>query len=304
MNFIVYKTTNLINGKIYVGVHRTNPDIEDGYIGMGVSKRDRKKNKKGFPRAVEKYGYENFKREILATFPDTEEGEKAAFDMEEEIVTPEFVKRPDTYNLVPGGRFSVYYANRKPIAQYTLDGKFIRVWDCIKDAEQSLGLTSISNCVLRVTRYAGDYQWRYYTGCDADIEPTETKEKTVYQFDMQGNLVKTWKSVSEASKIFPNSHSARVAINNCCLKITRQSFGYYWSYKNKFEYKPKGTAVAKYNDEGVFLESYSSIKEAAEANKIKTPTNIYNAISGKQKRCGGFRWRYFYGNKDNIKPLK
>ena len=25
--YIVYKTTNLINGKIYVGVHRTNVDI-------------------------------------------------------------------------------------------------------------------------------------------------------------------------------------------------------------------------------------------------------------------------------------
>lgn len=52
MNYIVYKTTNLINGKVYVGVHRTNPDIFDGYIGCGVSHKDKKKNKKGFPKAV------------------------------------------------------------------------------------------------------------------------------------------------------------------------------------------------------------------------------------------------------------
>ena len=84
---------------------------------------------------------------------------------------------------------------------------------------------------------------------------------------------------------------------------THQSFGYYWSYKNKFEYHPVGTAVAKYSDDGTFIESYSTIKEAAAANNINTPTNICHAISGKQKRCGGFRWRYFYGNKDNIKPL-
>ena len=56
-------------------------------------------------------------------------------------------------------------------------------------------------------------------------------------------------------------------------------------------------------DDGTFIESYSTIKEAAAANNINTPTNICHAISGKQKRCGGFRWRYFYGNKDNIKPL-
>ncbi len=49
MNYIVYKTTNKINGKIYVGVHRTNPDIFDGYIGCGVSHKDKKKkNLKGF----------------------------------------------------------------------------------------------------------------------------------------------------------------------------------------------------------------------------------------------------------------
>ena len=56
MNYIVYKTTNKINGKIYVGVHRTNPDIFDGYIGCSVSKKDRKnKINKGFPAAVKKY---------------------------------------------------------------------------------------------------------------------------------------------------------------------------------------------------------------------------------------------------------
>ena len=55
MKYIVYKTTNLINGKIYIGVHRTNPDIFDGYIGCGVTRKDKKKKtKKGFPKAVQK----------------------------------------------------------------------------------------------------------------------------------------------------------------------------------------------------------------------------------------------------------
>jgi hypothetical protein len=34
--YIVYQTINLVNNKIYIGVHRTNPDIFDGYIGNGV----------------------------------------------------------------------------------------------------------------------------------------------------------------------------------------------------------------------------------------------------------------------------
>lgn len=52
--FYVYKTTNLINGKIYVGAHSTYL-IEDGYMGSG----------KGIKAAIKKYGRSNFKRELL-----------------------------------------------------------------------------------------------------------------------------------------------------------------------------------------------------------------------------------------------
>lgn len=303
MKYIVYKTTNIINGKIYVGVHRTNPDIFDGYIGCGVSYKDKKKNIKGFPKAVLKYGYENFKRETLFIYPDTEEGMLAAYAKEAEIVNIEFVKSKQTYNLVVGGKCSLYTVIKKKIAQYTLDGKFVRTWDSIQEAEDALGLMSISANLIGKSKYCGNFIWKYYTADDTDIEPVIPKEKTVYQFDLQGNLIKVWKSVSEASLQFSNHVAARVAISNTCLGKTHQSFGYYWSYKDKFNYHPKGVAVAKYTDDGQFIESYSSITEAALKNNIKTKANISAAIAGRQKRCGGFRWRYFYGNTNNIKPL-
>lgn len=126
LKYIVYKTTNKINGKIYVGVHRTNPDIFDGYIGCGVSKKDRKKNQKGFAAAVRKYGYENFIRETLFEYPDTEIGREMAYDKEAEIVTIDFVKRSDTYNLTIGGKRSLTFTLSKCISQYSLDGLFIR----------------------------------------------------------------------------------------------------------------------------------------------------------------------------------
>lgn len=49
----IYKTTCLVNGKIYIGRHDGSEN--DGYIGSGVK----------FTCAVKKYGKENFKREIL-----------------------------------------------------------------------------------------------------------------------------------------------------------------------------------------------------------------------------------------------
>ena len=308
MNYIVYKTTNIINGKIYIGVHLTNPDIDDGYIGCGVTKKDQKrKSKKGFPLAVKKYGYENFKRETLFIYPGTEEGMKQAYKKEAEIVTEDFIKDSKNYNLALGGKFTLCENIKKVIAQYTIDGKFIRTWNSITEAEQALGLSSISQNITGKSKYCGNYQWRYYTNED-DIPPVTLKEKTVYQFDLAGNLLKVWTSLSQASLQFSNSRAAKVAIGNVCSKRTRSAYGYYWSFKKKFEYQKfvyTRLAIAKYSPEGKFLESYDDIYEAASQFKEKNNPEavIYHCISGYQKTAFTFRWRYFYGNTSDIKPL-
>jgi len=84
----VYQITNLINNKIYVGVHSTN-DLNDGYMGSGVQ----------LQKSIREYGIENFKREILFECSSIEE----AYAKEAEIVNEEFIKREDVYNLCKGG---------------------------------------------------------------------------------------------------------------------------------------------------------------------------------------------------------
>lgn len=306
MNYIVYKTTNLINSKVYYGVHRTNLEVFDGYIGCGVAPGRQLKGKlKGFPAAVKKYGYANFRRETLAVFPDTDEGKEAAYALEAKIVDTNCVKSSKTYNLTRGGKFTIGEKNKKPINQYKLDGTFIRTWDSITEAEQSLNICNISQCLTGKSKIAGNYQWRYYKGT-SNIDPVDPKEKSVYQFDLLGNLLKCWKSAAEASLTFKNASAAKSAISQVCLKKAHQAYGYFWSFKCQFDYDPfkNGVAIAKYNDAGQFIESYTSINEAARQNNIKTSANIIAAIKGKQKRCGGFRWRYFDGNTANIKPLR
>lgn len=305
MKYIVYKTTNIINNKIYIGVHRTNPDIFDGYIGCDVTYKDKKKTKlKGFPAAVRKYGYSNFKRETLYEYPDTIEGHDAAYKKEKELVNLEFIKSKSTYNLALGGKFTIYENIKKIIAQYTLDGKFIRTWDSIQEAQNALNLSSISQCLLGKSKYCGDFQWGYYTNTQ-DILPVTKKEKAVYQFDLSGNLLKVWKSITEASKLFKSPNSARVSITNVCNGVMRQAYGYYWSFKNKFNFIPymKTQAVARYDDSGKFLESYTSLQDAAKDLNLKSTASITHAIQGKQKRAANYRWRFFYGNTCDIKSL-
>ena len=88
MYYIIYKTTNILNNKFYIGKHQTN-NLKDSYIGSG----------KALVQAIKKYGRENFKFEILF-YLNSEEEMNAK---EKEIVTEEFVKNPQTYNLTVGG---------------------------------------------------------------------------------------------------------------------------------------------------------------------------------------------------------
>lgn len=85
---LIYKTTNLLNGKIYVGLHSTN-NLNDRYLGSGWILKS----------AIKKYGRENFKKEVLLVLSDREE----AGEVEALLVDKEFIARPDTYNLQEGG---------------------------------------------------------------------------------------------------------------------------------------------------------------------------------------------------------
>lgn len=96
MLYFVYKTTNLINGKIYIGIHRTS-NIDDGYLGSG----------KLLLQAIRKYGKENFKREIIE-FVDNED---QLCIREAELVTEDFCKNSNTYNIAVGGGYGSEHKN-------------------------------------------------------------------------------------------------------------------------------------------------------------------------------------------------
>lgn len=87
----IYITTNLINGKRYLGQKKFDKygDYKN-YLGSGVA----------FEKAVKKYGRKNFKRDIITFCYSKEELNKAEYDLS---VFLNVVESDDWYNLVLGG---------------------------------------------------------------------------------------------------------------------------------------------------------------------------------------------------------
>lgn len=88
MNYYIYLTTNLINGKKYIGQHKGKAN--DNYLGSG----------KLIQQAIKKYGKENFKKEILEFCSSQEEtNEKEKFY----IQSYNAVEDENFYNILEGG---------------------------------------------------------------------------------------------------------------------------------------------------------------------------------------------------------
>ena len=84
----IYKTTNVLSGKYYIGMHSTD-NLEDGYLGSGTRLR----------YSINKHGKENFVREILEFCKSREELK----NREIEVVNLNEIAKEECINLVVGG---------------------------------------------------------------------------------------------------------------------------------------------------------------------------------------------------------
>jgi hypothetical protein len=116
MRYFVYKTTCLPTGKYYIGVHSERRQ-SDGYIGCGICSDGtavnlkNKKIKSALIDSVIKYGYKNFKRDIIKEFSSVDE----AYDFEKQLVTKDVVNSKQCLNIKLGGIGGVSVSTCKKI---------------------------------------------------------------------------------------------------------------------------------------------------------------------------------------------
>lgn len=116
----VYLTTNLINNKIYIGQHRSEVFEPENYIGSGVI----------LTNAIEKYGKQNFKNELLCEcFTQEELNEKEKYYIEIYNATDKTIG----YNIKFGGNATPCPDETKEKISKANSGKYVGHVHIIKD---------------------------------------------------------------------------------------------------------------------------------------------------------------------------
>lgn len=171
----VYKITNLINGKVYIGITsqgtqaRYHKHLSDARLGST------------FPihNALRKYGEDNFKIETIETLPQSSNYEELKEREKYWIQYYDSYNREVGYNLTLGGDGSVGYhqseeakekikkhsSRKHTILQYSIDGELLNEFISLREAERFIGIknghTNISACARGKIKQAYGYVWEY-----------------------------------------------------------------------------------------------------------------------------------------------
>lgn len=277
--YIVYLTTNLVNNKIYIGVHKTkDPSVFDGYLGCGVlinSPSSYMKPETPFQYAVKKYGVKNFKRVTIKEFDSLLD----ALDLERFLVCPEFLKRGDTYNSCLGGGpgFRLNIVN-----QFDLSGNFVKSWNNLLEASDFYQVPHTA--VLNAIKYKSSckkYYWSYKDKINIE-EFTKPKEiEKCYLYDSKTlKYIKEFNSVPEVSKYLNVTMSSvqQSILGKYKLKNYYISRTLYDEFPIQSKVKISGNTLYIYDLDGNFITELDSDIKIKEFFNIKNFTPISKAL--------------------------
>ncbi|MCP3660520.1 MAG: GIY-YIG nuclease family protein [Bacteroidetes bacterium] len=224
---VVYLIENLINGKKYVGMDsKNNPK----YLGSGTL----------IVKAIKKYGRENFKKHILEECSSIEE-----LELRESwwIESLNALKCKDFYNLEDNRKRGVNpFANKTAKEMNEIKAK-------IFTPERNKKI-SIANQKPKPKGF-GDKVRKIHLGRVRSDESKEKQSKTlkgrispnkggkwseesknkfgksILQYDIDGNFIKEWDTITQASKALNIK-----GINENLKNRSKTSGGYIWKYKN------------------------------------------------------------------------
>lgn len=284
MKYIVYKTTCLINNKIYIGVHKTeDPDIFDGYLGNGFivnTNHYLQYPVNPFHYALIKYGVSNFKRDTLYIFDKEEE----AYNKESELVTEEFIQSNKTYNVSLGGK-----GRPRPqeiVYQFDFNGNLLKSYISALEASKVVE-RDISNIygAINEKRTCNGFLWSYNNLINiTDYNLYNTNNYYIYNVD--GFLVNEFNKMSEVIE-FLDTNSANLSR---AVKANYKISGYFVSTEkyDKLQILVSRTSekLNRYSLDGIYIDSFNTVRDAKEKLNLKL-SSISSALK-LNRQCNGF----------------
>lgn len=212
----IYKTTCLITGKYYIGMHRTYRK-NDGYIGSGLLLK----------RSIKKYGLENHIFEILE-YCDTIE---SLCKREEEIINEELLQDKLCMNLKLGGIGGATMTGRK-MSQETKD-KIRKSRTGIKHKEETKKRISekVSKILIGNQRAKGSKGWigkKHKEESKLLMRDNHPFVKKVEMYDLDNNFIQEFNSLREAENI---TGILRKHISRCCRGLAKTAGKHIWKFK-------------------------------------------------------------------------
>ena len=229
--FIIYKYTSP-SGGVYIGqtcaAKLSYRHGADGSRYLQVDKTTGEYLQPAIARAIIKYGFDNFKKEVLFEGLSSEEAD------EKEIELIKYYKENgECYNVTSGGK-GIPGVNYTKIKQYTLSGNFVKGWDSIEEAALSLGNkqygSNISACCVGKKHRAYGFIWRYADD-NSIVEPLSPYRERVCQLTKEGKCIAIYDSVKKAGESV-NLHPT--GIGNVLHGWAKTCGGYRWQFERDY----------------------------------------------------------------------
>lgn len=322
--YIVYQYTNMVNGKRYVGI------TKNGSIKYRT--RGKFKGYRGCSHlyaAIQKYGWDSFRKEVIAYNCTRAEAES----MERELIAYYDLTNPQNgYNIQKGGisagglseegRQHLVEINSggaspvaRPVVAFSCDGKRIKEFDCIRDAEREYGLQTLCKDLKPGSHTRGGMIFRLKedVGEANFLPPDECKQPYDVSMFVGANAhhvspvvlfdKHTGKRVEEFGCAKDASEFAGVNVTDC-MRGDRKTCGEFICYRSEEvvgvdvlpdlgRHKPltNGIPVTQYSQDGEFIAEYESAREAERATGISYKA-IHQCVAHKSHSSGGYVWRY------------
>ena len=181
----IYRTTCLVTGRFYIGMHSTD-NVDDGYLGSG----------KILKRSIRKHGAENHKREIL----DHAESYDDLKELEKLFVTNDLLEHPLCMNIKLGGDGGFDFINSSRM-----------ILDHLKESKQSPEYRAKISEITRKKFEDEEYKERFYETVKSDEYRAKRSEQMKAIFDASPDYRK---KISESKAGAKNPAYGKVWVNN------------------------------------------------------------------------------------------